>query len=315
MFMTNEQHPPSQVGEDPALANDPNKILTMFTAILGRIHEFDGSVRNEPGTIAMLANAIAEAWLIDDHALDIDSVAPSAELSGDKRLRALAMLESHYGSERGRAQLQRDLQAAGSTINGNIFTNDPTRFAGLTTAVSEFIEQPSEDNLNEILAAVIDSLHHSRPQASSRPSELTGPELEAAKLSAAWAAHLRHDASSQHPEDDAITFLATLSAAAAVRAGVSPSADPTRIAPLWAAFVRELRAYPTETSSFLTSLAPTDKTVARWVMIYGDLLGQLPDMVRIAQLLKGPPAALYEAVEAIAARQLGRPMADRKKVQ
>ena len=297
------------------MANAPKKILTMFTAILSRLDKFDSRLHDEPSTIAMLAHAIAEAWLIDDHGLDLDSPAPSSEFAGDLRLRALAMLETHYGTQRERAQLQRDLQQAGTSLTGNIFTNELTRFAGLTTAISEYLEQPSEDHLNEVLATVVDSLQRSRPQASARPSELTPHEVNAAKLSAAWAAHLQHDSSSQHPEDDAITFLATLSAAAAVRAGVAPSADPTRIAPLWAAFVRELRAYPTDTSAFLTSLSPADKTVARWVMIYGDLLTQLPDMVRIAQLLNGPPAALYEAVEVIAARQLGRPLAERNKVQ
>lgn len=297
------------------MANAPQKILTMFTVILSRLNEFDSHVRNEPSTIAMLAHAIAEAWLMDDHGLDLDSTAPSSEFAGDLRLRALSMLETHYGTQRERAQLQRDLQQAGSSLTGNIFTNEMTRFAGLSTAVSEYLEQPSEDHLNEVLATVVDSLQRARPPSSARPSDLTAHEIQAAKLSAAWAAHLQHDSSSPHPEDDAITFLATLSAAAAVRAGVAPSADPTRIAPLWAAFVRELRAYPTDTSAFLTSLAPNDKTVGRWVMIYGDLLSQLPDMVRIAQLLNGPPAALYAAVEAIAERQLGRPLADRKKVQ
>lgn len=297
------------------MATAKDAIQTMFRTILDKLSDFNKGETADHATTAMLAQAVAEVWLIDDHSLDLESPSDRAEFAGDLRVRALSMLESHYEQTRGRSDLQRDLQRAATSLTGNIFTNDITRFAGLAVAVSEYLEDPCDNNLDEILATVVDSLHRARPMAPSSYLELTPEEDQATKYAASWAAHLSVDPAAAHPEDDALTFLATISAAAAVRAGIAPGVDPTRIAPLWAAFMQALEAYQTPSARAFAVFEPTNKTVARWVMIYGDLLTQTSDLVRIAGHLQTASPTLTQAVEAVAERQLGRPLAQRNKVQ
>lgn len=315
MYMTKESKPPAVSGDPPAPASAQDHIRNMFASILGRLGVFDSNAASNPATVAMLAHAISQAWLIDDHGLDLDSPTAFAEFAGDMRLRALLLLDGHYGPSRSRGQLQRDLQQAATSLAGNIFLNSDDRFAHLTSAVSLYLEEPDENHFNEVLATVVDSMNRARSAAPALPSELTAHERSAVQLSAAWAAQLQAPSADPHPEDDALIFLATASAAAAVLSGVSPTVHPTRIAHLWAAMVRELRAFPTETAAFLADLAPSDRAVARWAMIYGDLLNQLPELVQIAQHFNGSPSALVEAIEATASRQLGRPLAPRNKAQ
>lgn len=294
-------------------------VTLMFTEILNRIDEFDPQVRAEPSTVAMLAQAIAEAWLIDEVGADLDTP-QRAELASDLRLKALTLLEIHYDGGRTRPELMRDLQRVATSLSGNIFTNEITRFAGLATAVSEYIEAPDDEHMDDVLGVVVDTLHHVRGR--ERLSQLSDLEQDAIRIAAAWAARQTvPSARSEQPEDDAVFFLAAITAAAEFHDGVNPGGEPSRFAVMWAAFTDALRPYGEGMAALLCGISPSEQQVSRWMMVFEDVRAQLSAMVRIGRLLHAAgaedpaPQNVIDAVEALAERCLGRPLVSRNKVQ